>query len=184
MIFWMYLHDLASKSERVGVDMVFFSTYSGVVMILCLIDKIAFYLVQMLRPTARMHALHQAYFFSTQDQNARKESTKFGMIWRFFSFWANQIHCFYFIKLDTRAFAYIVFLFTFDAVRLNICLRCLNSSRFHKFPEFLILIFIWSCQSPRKTCICQFYHPVIKLHDSVWFNVFLAWSVKWWINTD
>ena len=128
MIFWMYLHDSASKSERVVVDMVFFSTYSGVVMILCLIDKIAFYLVQMLRPTARMHALHQAYFFSTQDQNARKESTKFGMIWRFFSFWANQIHCFYFIKLDTRAFC---------LHRLFVYFWCSQTKYMFAMPEFL-----------------------------------------------
>ena len=74
----MYLHDLASKSERVVVDMVFFSTYSGVVMILCLIDKIAFYLVQMLRPTARMHALHQAYFFQHKIKMQEKKAQNLG----------------------------------------------------------------------------------------------------------
>lgn len=58
---------------------------------------------------------------------------------------------------------------------------------------FLILMFIYSCQRLLKTCICQFYHRMIELHDSVWFNVVLAcfqvtnkrWliyiNIRWWI---
>lgn len=87
--FWIDTRHLAHKSHESLIDSKSFCNPPGVVTILCLIDKISFYPLQMHGGSnAAMQRSIKLLFFNTE-WKCKKTNTKIKEILKMFSLWAN-----------------------------------------------------------------------------------------------